>query len=195
MTTEPAGGTRNNRYVRKIAIEIWVFSAGEVYRGFAHRLETQRLSDVLNDVLSPSLKGPRTRFVPVTDVSIQALAGGEPSLVPFVALNKSHVQFVGEASPSRPMPGFEQVRESMRLVAVRIHLAGAIVLTGAILCPPGRRILDVSNDEREFVPVLGARARWPSGVAATFDFLAVAKAQIVRLEEIGGEPEGENAGA
>ncbi|GIW11296.1 MAG: hypothetical protein K6U89_03775 [Chloroflexi bacterium] len=185
MEQSAGAATRTSKYVPKVPIEVWAFTATEAYRGTVHRLEGQRLSDVLNDILSSALKGPRTRFLPLTQVTIQPLAGGEPVVSPFVALNKAQVLLVGErqGGPASVEPGLS--RAGLRRVAVRALLSGQISLTGALFCPAGKRTLDVLNDEREFLPVVAVTVRWPAGVAGQFEFAAVNKGQLQRVEEIG----------
>jgi hypothetical protein len=176
---------RTSRYVPKQPIEIWAFTATDAYQGTAHRLDGQRLSDVLNDVLSSALKGPRSRFLPLTQVTVQPLAGGDPAVSPFVALNKAQIVLVGERGGGPSSVESAVSRSGIRRVAIRAALAGNLGLTGAIVCVGGKRTLDVLNDDRDFLPVVNATVRWPAGVGGQFEFVAINKAQIHRIEEIG----------
>ena len=175
---------RSAKWVRKEPIEVWAFTVSEAYTGTAHRLEGQRLSDLVNDVLSSALKGPRLRFLPLTNVTIQSLSGGDPVVSPFVALHKAHVLLFGEraGSVASVEPGIS--RAGLRRAAIRATLSGHIGVTGALVCLPGKRTLDVLNDERDFLPIVAATVRWPAGAAGQFDFVAVNKAHIQRVEEI-----------
>ncbi|MCS6800811.1 MAG: hypothetical protein RMM58_09260 [Chloroflexota bacterium] len=184
MEQVSAAPSRSGKWIRKEPVEIWAFTATEAYRGTAHRLEGQRLSDVVNDILSSALKGPRSRFLPLTSVTIHPLAGGDTVASPFVALNKAHLLLLGERSGGVSSVETAISRANLRRVAIRALLTGQIGLTGAIVCLAGKRTLDVLNDEREFLPVVGATVRWPAGAAGQFDFVAVNKAHLQRVEEI-----------
>jgi hypothetical protein len=184
MEQSNTASARAAKWVRKEPVEVWAFTASDAYSGTAHRLEGQRLSDVMNDVLSSALKGPRTRFLPLTEVTVHPLAGGDAVGSPFVALNKAHVLLVGERGGGvvSVEPGIS--RAGLRRVAIRATLTGQIGVTGGLVCLPGKRTLDVLNDEREFLPIIGATVRWPVGAAGQFDFIALNKAHIQRVEEI-----------
>jgi hypothetical protein len=184
MDQVSAAPSRASKWVRKEPVEIWAFTATEAYRGTAHRLEGQRLSDVLNDILSSALKGPRSRFLPLTHVTLHPLVGGEAIATPFVALNKAHLVVVGERSGGVASVETAISRAGLRRVAIRASLSGNVGLTGAVVCLPGKRTLDILNDEREFLPVVSATLRWPVGAAGQFDFVAVNKAHLQRVEEI-----------
>ncbi|GIW06460.1 MAG: hypothetical protein KatS3mg060_1265 [Dehalococcoidia bacterium] len=184
MEESSAAPSRAGKWVHKEPVEIWAFTACDAYSGTAHRLEGQRLSDVVNDILSSALKGPRSRFLPLTEVTVHPLAGGDAVVSPFVALNKAHLLLIGERSGGVPSAETGTSRAGLRRVAIRATLSGQIGVTGAIICLGGKRTLDVLNDEREFLPVVGATVRWPAGAAGQFDFVAVNKAHIQRVEEI-----------
>lgn len=184
MEQVSAAPSRASKWVRKEPVEIWAFTATEAYRGTAHRLDGQRLSDVLNDILSSALKGPRSRFLPLTQVTLHPLSGGEAIESPFVAVNKAHLLVVGERSGGVPSVETAISRAGLRRVAIRACLSGNVGVTGAIVCLAGKRTLDVLNDEREFLPIVGATVRWPVGAAGEFDFVAINKAHLQRVEEI-----------
>ncbi|MFN8533670.1 MAG: hypothetical protein U0556_08995 [Dehalococcoidia bacterium] len=184
MEPPAPGASRAGKYVHKEPVEVWAFTSADAYSATAHRLEGQRLSDVANDILSSALKGPKSRFLPLTEVTIHPLGGGTPIASPFVALNKGQVVLLGERGTSPASVEPAAVRPGLRRVAVRLLLSSQIGLTGAIISQSGRRTLDVLNDEREYLPVVGATVRWPAGAAGQFDFVAVNKAHIQRLEEI-----------
>ncbi|MCS7002540.1 MAG: hypothetical protein NZ518_06810 [Dehalococcoidia bacterium] len=178
MTTE----ARPSRVIPKLPVEVWVFTALEAFRATAYRLESQRVSDIVNDILAPDRKGPRTRAIPLTNVTVHPLTGGDIYTTPFIALVKAQVVLLGE--PTEPDPAPRRVDPAGgRWLPVSLQTANQCDISATVFCPPGKRLLDVVNDDREFLPLVDATVRWPAGVARAFAFVAVNKQQIVWIEE------------
>lgn len=177
---EPAE-PRSPKYVAKIPVAVWAFLPNEVVRGQGHRLAGQRLSDLVNDVLTPTLRGPRLRFVSLTQVTIQPVAGGDATEMPYLALNKAQTLFLGELGTGAEPGGL--ARQPGNLMAVRLTLSQGHQMQGLLYRPDGKRISDVLNDDREFLPLIEAVVRWPAGVARRFPFLLANKAHLSRVDE------------
>jgi hypothetical protein len=174
---------RPPRQAAKRSVEIWAITPQEIVRGSIHCLDGQRMSDALNDVLSTTLRGPRTRFLPLTDVAIQPIGSGVPSATAFSALNKSQVLLIGEVGSPPAVKSDE--KRSGTTVTVRLNLVGGHSVNGTVYCQSGRRTIDVLNDEREFLPMVDVVAKLAAGVARRFAFVAINKTHIHRLEELG----------
>jgi hypothetical protein len=173
---DEAEGPRGTSWPEKLQSPAWIFTEREVIQGVAHRLEKQRLLDVANDWVSRTVKAPRTRFLPVTNARIRSLSGGEELALPFVAVSKAHIALIGE--PAMPSSARESAPGEVSEVAMLLD--PGISVAGRLFLPTGRRISDVLNDDRDFLPLVEATVRWPGGVERRFPFVAVAKARVMR---------------
>ena len=138
----------------------------------------------MNDDLTPTLRGPRARFLSLTQVAIQPLAGGQATELPYLALNKSQTLFLGELGNGSEPGGL--ARQPGTLNSIHLTLSHGHQVQGLLYRPDGKRYSDVLNDDREFLPLIEATVRWPAGIARRFPFLLANKAHLSRADESAG---------
>lgn len=169
-----------------------VIILGCTLAGTTYRTPKQRLLDVLNRSIVANLHRIGREFLPLTDVEA-FFSTGEKESLGSTHINKASILFVAERSGGRPerngIPEAEATHlRAKKALASRVDIP-PYILHGKMYADEGQGLVHVIDGEETFLPMtdVSISPSLPTG-EWKFEFVAINKHQIVRVEESGGVP-------
>ncbi len=164
-----------------------VIILGCTLAGTTYRTPRQRLLDVLNRSIVADFHRIGREFLPLTDVEA-FFSTGEKESLGSTHINKSSILFVAERSGGQPLKDGIPVAEASRLRTKTALLSRVdmppYILYGKMYAEEGQGLVHVIDGEDTFLPMteVSISPSLPTG-EWKFDFVAINKHQIVRVEE------------
>ncbi len=164
-----------------------VIILGCTLAGTTYRTPKQRLLDVLNRSIVANLHRIGREFLPLTDVEA-FFSTGEKESLGSTHINKSSILFVAERSGGQPgKDGIPEAEAShlrtKKALPSRVDIP-PYILYGKMFSEEGQGLVHVIDGEETFLPMTDVSISPPLPTGEwKFNFVAINKHQIVRVEE------------
>jgi hypothetical protein len=172
--------------------EVLVCTGELLFRGTFRGEFSQRLIDALNEGVRTDDSSKVVDFLPLMNVSVTSIKGGEKKF-PCIYVAKNSIVFVAqipdgrEENPLRNYPFREKLPVGVMAYAARVSDM-QYTLDGRIYVETWGQVIDTVESESRFLPLTQVEIHpAPPGAGSRFDFVALNKQHIISICESSGQ--------
>ena len=172
--------------------EVLVCTGELLFRGTFRGEFSQRLIDALNEGVRTDDSSKVVDFLPLMNVSVTSIKGGEKKF-PCIYVAKNSIVFVAqipdgrEENPLRNYPFREKLPVGVMAYAARVSDM-QYTLDGRIYVETWGQVIDTVESESRFLPLTQVEIHpAPPGAGSKFDFVALNKEHIISICESPGQ--------
>ena len=165
-----------------------VFTDRNVFKGYITHAISERFLDILNQGSAVYPPGLTNDFLPLNEVEICDLDGGEKSAAATCLLNKNNILLVAESSTNGELPPSTPFRftsfQRKKPVWVNIQIQDLTVV-GQVYIRQSEASIKALEMDKIFIPITTATLSYASNSSnSKFDFMAINKNQITSISEL-----------